>query len=145
MAPRIHQDIKPDNILLSKPPPEKKSLVAKGKAVLGRGRNLISTGRMKSSYDFVPVLADFGHSDMRVVRRQETDELGKDRHGNQLYGKLISRGLSGVEELERYLWCRAPERRASESWLTMLTTATRGSRMQPPCRLSPRRPQPHHL
>lgn len=60
---RIHQDIKPDNILLSL-----------------QGQD--------SPYTFAPVLADFGHSDFRVVRADDNDDLGIDRYGNQIYGNF---------------------------------------------------------
>ncbi|KAH8894516.1 hypothetical protein GQ53DRAFT_857922 [Thozetella sp. PMI_491] len=60
----IHQDIKPDNIILSK-------------------------GYSGSPYDFCPKLADFGHSHFRVGRAENTNEMGVDRHGNQTYGNRI--------------------------------------------------------
>lgn len=59
---RIHEDIKPDNILLRK-------------------------GPSGSSYDFTPLLTDFGHSHFRVAK-EEGDDMGLDRQGNQTYGKL---------------------------------------------------------
>ncbi|KAK0622341.1 hypothetical protein B0T14DRAFT_426565, partial [Immersiella caudata] len=59
----IHQDIKPDNIILTK-------------------------GPSGSPYDFCPLLADFGHSHIRVTKPEdgeEESEMGIDRQGNQTY------------------------------------------------------------
>ncbi|KAM7219499.1 hypothetical protein V8F06_005054 [Rhypophila decipiens] len=60
----IHEDIKPDNILLTK------------------------GGTSKSAYDFTPLLTDFGHSHFRVAKEleEEEDDMGVDRQGNQTYG-----------------------------------------------------------
>ena len=57
----IHEDIKPDNIILRK-------------------------GTSGSSYDFRAILVDFGHSHFRVAD-SEWDQMGVDREGNQTYGK----------------------------------------------------------
>ncbi|KAK4213745.1 hypothetical protein QBC37DRAFT_422527 [Rhypophila decipiens] len=60
----IHEDIKPDNILL------------------------IKGGTSKSAHDFTPLLTDFGHSHFRVAKEleEEEDDMGVDRQGNQTYG-----------------------------------------------------------
>ncbi|KAM7185597.1 Protein kinase-like domain containing protein [Naviculisporaceae sp. PSN 640] len=57
----IHEDIKPDNILLNR------------------------TTTSKSVYDFTPLLTDFGHSHFRVPKEAE-DQMGLDLEGNQTYG-----------------------------------------------------------
>ena len=59
----IHEDIKPDNIILKR-------------------------GSSGSPYDFCPVLVDFGHSHFRVAD-SEGDQMGVDREGNQTYGNFI--------------------------------------------------------
>ncbi|KAK3331440.1 hypothetical protein B0H66DRAFT_467908, partial [Apodospora peruviana] len=57
----IHEDIKPDNIILNR--------------------------ESESPYDFCPLLADFGHSHVRVAR-SDSDEMGVDRQGNQTYAQI---------------------------------------------------------
>jgi serine/threonine protein kinase len=59
-APRLHGDIKLDNMLLKK-------------------------GPSGSPYDFIAKIADFGHSHFRSVGMEEQDKRGLDRHGNQEY------------------------------------------------------------
>ena len=59
-APRLHGDIKLDNMLLKK-------------------------GPSGSRYDFIAKIADFGHSHFRSVDTEEQDKRGLDRHGNQEY------------------------------------------------------------
>lgn len=56
----VHQDIKPDNILLD-----------------------ISTG--SRTYQFSPIIADLGHSHIRHVREDTTVIPAIDRRGNQMY------------------------------------------------------------
>jgi len=70
-------------------PPENMSAVARGMAAaIRRGRAFVGTGVAHSAYGFEPMLADFGHSHMRVVKEHHVDELGRDLRGNQAYGKL---------------------------------------------------------
>ncbi|RYP54453.1 hypothetical protein DL768_000759 [Monosporascus sp. mg162] len=57
----IHEDIKPDNILLFK-------------------------GRSGSAYDFIPKVADFGlFSHVRQSKASSSEAMGLDNHGNQRY------------------------------------------------------------
>lgn len=60
----IHEDIKPENILLSR-------------------------GRSQSPYDFVVKIADFGlFSHVRDSNAPSSDAMGADKHGNQLYSEI---------------------------------------------------------
>lgn len=59
---RVHQDLKLDNILIAR-------------------------GNSDSSYEFVPILTDFGHSYFRPMRQEHENGLVPDRHGNQEFGK----------------------------------------------------------
>lgn len=62
---RIHEDIKPDNILLFK-------------------------GRSDSPYDFTPAVADFGlFSHLRRSRTGSSEAKGLDNHSNQRYSMYI--------------------------------------------------------
>lgn len=58
----MHQDLKPDNILISR-------------------------GESKSKYEFIPVLADFGYSRVKPVASQDVDPQVQDQHGNQEFGR----------------------------------------------------------
>jgi serine/threonine protein kinase len=59
---RVHEDLKPDNILLS---------------MVGSG----------SPYDFTPIIADFGHSHIKPMQPGDMDRTVPDRCGNQEFGK----------------------------------------------------------
>ncbi|OAQ62921.1 kinase domain-containing protein [Pochonia chlamydosporia 170] len=59
----VHEDLKPDNILIS--------------------RNGVTSN---SPYEFIPIISDFGHSCVRIASRDGVDpekRLVPDRHGNQ--------------------------------------------------------------
>ncbi|RYP32959.1 hypothetical protein DL767_004975 [Monosporascus sp. MG133] len=61
----IHEDIKPDNILLFK-------------------------GRSGSAYEFTPKVADFGlFSHVRQSKASSSEAMGLDNHGNQRYSNIF--------------------------------------------------------
>ena len=63
---RIHQDLKPANILLMK-------------------------GPSGSPFDFIPKIADFGLFDNVRQAPSSSDSLGKDYHGNPRFSKTPCR------------------------------------------------------
>jgi serine/threonine protein kinase len=60
---RVHEDIKPENLLLSKQP-------------------------LTSPFNFVIKFADFGFSHLRLVGPDGTDPLAVDYCGGQTYGRF---------------------------------------------------------
>lgn len=82
MYHRIHQDIKPENLLVSK-------------------------GPSGQDFDFSLKITDFGFCHTKIFEDGDDDTLGVDSHGGQTYGKLFPPTLkpNHIRVTDSYIRC----------------------------------------